>query len=91
MASSDPPPVTLTLYRDGPYIIRGPLRIVDEDGNVVDPGRATVALCRCGRSRTQPFCDGTHTRIGFRGPARGRERVGRPVAADAASDGPRSG
>jgi CDGSH-type Zn-finger protein len=91
MTPDDPPPVTLTLYRDGPYIVRGPLRIVDEEGRVIDPGRATVALCRCGRSRTQPFCDGTHNRIGFRGPARGRERVGRPAPADRAPSGPPGG
>jgi CDGSH-type Zn-finger protein len=58
-------PVTITPYRDGPLIIRGEFTITDVDGTVVDPGRATVALCRCGRSARKPFCDGSHRLIGF--------------------------
>jgi CDGSH-type Zn-finger protein len=57
------------VYPDGPYLVRGDLRLVDESGSEIDPGRATVALCRCGRSRMKPFCDGTHKRTGFRAPA----------------------
>lgn len=58
--------VTVTPYRDGPLIIRGPFRLLDQDGGEYDPGRAVVALCRCGRSRQKPFCDGTHALAQFR-------------------------
>jgi CDGSH-type Zn-finger protein len=66
---------TITPYRDGPLIVRGDFRLVDTDGVEIDPGRATVALCRCGKSGIKPFCDGTHKRSGFRaasGPAHPR-------------------
>jgi CDGSH-type Zn-finger protein len=57
---------TITPYRDGPYILRGDFRILDQDGNEIDARRGTVALCRCGRSRMRPFCDGTHRAVDFR-------------------------
>ena len=42
------------------------MRITDADGREYDTaGRAVVALCRCGGSTTKPFCDGTHSRVGF--------------------------
>ncbi|HET9162818.1 MAG TPA: CDGSH iron-sulfur domain-containing protein [Solirubrobacterales bacterium] len=56
----------ITPYRDGPYLVRGPFSIVDQDGKEIEIKRRVVALCRCGRSRTRPFCDGTHKAIGFR-------------------------
>jgi CDGSH-type Zn-finger protein len=68
---------SVTLYRDGPYLLRGDVRILDENGEEIDAGRRTVALCRCGRTRTAPFCDGTHNRGRFRAPATGRPAVGR--------------
>lgn len=52
--------VTISLYEDGPYLVRGPFKLADASGNEIDPGRKTIALCRCGRSRIKPFCDGTH-------------------------------
>ena len=55
----------ITPYRDGPLLVRGAFRIVDQDGNEIDPGREVVALCRCGKSENKPYCDGTHGRIGF--------------------------
>ncbi|RJK92825.1 CDGSH iron-sulfur domain-containing protein [Vallicoccus soli] len=58
--------VTITPYRDGPLVVRGDFRIVDQDGVELDPGRATVALCRCGRSALKPFCDGSHKAARFR-------------------------
>lgn len=62
-------PATVTPYRDGPLIVRGNFRIIGPDGDEIDPGRRTVALCRCGKSGVKPFCDGSHSRAGFRAPA----------------------
>jgi CDGSH-type Zn-finger protein len=58
--------VTITPYRDGPYIVRGNFTVTDQDGNEIDTRRKTIALCRCGKSQIRPFCDGTHKLIGFR-------------------------
>jgi CDGSH-type Zn-finger protein len=66
-------PVRVTPYRDGPYLIRGAFELTDQDGNVIETGRRTIALCRCGRSQTRPFCDGTHKLVGFVAPS-GAER-----------------
>jgi CDGSH-type Zn-finger protein len=63
------PGATITPYRDGPLIVRGDFRLVDQDGTEIDPGRKTVALCRCGKSGIKPFCDGTHKRSGFSAPS----------------------
>ncbi|WP_217640707.1 CDGSH iron-sulfur domain-containing protein [Blastococcus tunisiensis] len=60
---------TITPYRDGPLIVRGDFRLLDQDGNEIDPGRETIALCRCGKSGIKPFCDGTHKRSGFSAPS----------------------
>lgn len=54
---------SVTPYRDGPLVVRGPVRLVDPDGNEIDKRRRTIALCRCGGSRIKPFCDGTHKRL----------------------------
>ena len=76
---------TITPYRDGPLIVRGDFRLVDQDGEEIDPGRRTVALCRCGRSSIKPFCDGTHKRSGFS--AASAPRRPRPAAHLDAVDG----
>jgi CDGSH-type Zn-finger protein len=66
----------ITPYRDGPLLVRGPFRIVDQDGDEIVNDREVVALCRCGKSRLRPFCDGTHKLVRFKAPSgaeRGRE------------------
>jgi CDGSH-type Zn-finger protein len=73
-ARTPPGVATITPYRDGPYLVSGAFEIRDQDGNVIEVERKTIALCRCGRSQLRPFCDGTHKLVGFRAPS-GAENV----------------
>ena len=59
--------VVIKTRENGPYKVTGPIRLVDADGNEFDLGEQgeVIALCRCGGSTTKPFCDGTHSKIGF--------------------------
>jgi CDGSH-type Zn-finger protein len=71
--------VEITTRHNGPYKITGPVRIVDAEGNEYDLSErgSTIALCRCGGSTTKPFCDGTHSQIGFQAAERAvREHEG---------------
>jgi CDGSH-type Zn-finger protein/uncharacterized Fe-S cluster protein YjdI len=57
-------PVVVSPERNGPLVVKGNLEICSGTGRVID--RVTQArLCRCGGSRTKPFCDDTHLKIGF--------------------------
>lgn len=57
--------ITIKIKDNGPLLIDGEFKLVDAQGNEV-PIRKS-ALCRCGGSTTKPFCDGTHSKIGFQG------------------------
>ena len=61
--------VKLTVARKGPLRVADPdglLQIEWNDGEAVTPPNPKVfAFCRCGASSNQPFCDGSHTKIGF--------------------------
>jgi CDGSH-type Zn-finger protein len=66
-AEGDSDDVVEIKVRDhGPYKVSGRVRLIDADGVefVVDEG-APIALCRCGQSRTKPFCDASHKEAGF--------------------------
>jgi CDGSH-type Zn-finger protein len=70
----------IVVSKNGPYVVSGdiPLSI-----QVITPNKeglswdwiegkkfetkGTYKLCRCGNSKTRPFCDGTHSEIGFNG------------------------
>ena len=59
--------VEIKVRHCGPYKVTGPIRLIDADGNefeLPDDGKPIV-LCRCGASKTKPFCDSTHSEIGF--------------------------
>ena len=58
-------PLAIDPEVDGPLRVRGNLEITSGTGRVV--ARVEQArLCRCGHSANKPFCDGSHSRVGFR-------------------------
>ena len=57
---------TIRLRRNGPYLIDGDdVTVVDWNGVEYPVDRRPIALCRCGASTRKPFCDGTHSKVGF--------------------------
>ena len=52
---------------NGPYIVEGQIELRDAAGRLVNTsGKDRVALCRCGGSTKKPFCDGNHSKLGFK-------------------------
>ena len=73
-------PMKITISKNGPYLVSGSAPLVLQTIGVNKRGESTdwiegdtlpvseqYALCRCGQSKTKPFCDGTHAKIGFDG------------------------
>ena len=58
--------ITIKVRQNGPYLVEGDdVQVLDWNGTPYELPRKPIALCRCGGSTTKPFCDGTHTKIGF--------------------------
>jgi CDGSH-type Zn-finger protein len=70
----------LMVLTNGPYLVSGSVPLAFQRIGINDDGESTewiqgdtlstpasYALCRCGASKTKPFCDGTHNAIGFEG------------------------
>jgi CDGSH-type Zn-finger protein len=70
----------ITIAKNGPYLVEGtvPLAhqhiVTNAEGESLEwregdrfPSAEKYALCRCGKSAKKPFCDGTHSRVGFDG------------------------
>jgi CDGSH-type Zn-finger protein len=58
--------VKITVKPNGPYRVEGVVKLVDAEGREWDlTGKPAFSLCRCGGSTTKPFCDGTHSKLGF--------------------------
>ena len=67
MSDADEPEAPrITIRENGPLRVEGNVTLYDHEGNEVET-RASYSLCRCGGSTNKPFCDGTHSRIGFIG------------------------
>ena len=59
--------LTVTPAPDGPLLVTGNLELLGGTGRLI--GRTQkCALCRCGGSKTKPFCDGSHRSNGFSAP-----------------------
>jgi CDGSH-type Zn-finger protein len=62
--SSQVEEVSIKVNKGGPYAIRGRVKIIDKDGTeTIKEG--PFILCRCGESKTKPFCDNSHRDIEF--------------------------
>jgi CDGSH-type Zn-finger protein len=71
----------IQITKNGPYLVSGDIPlyrlIIECDGLTTTPKtwgtaeklptKKTYLLCRCGQSNKKPFCDGTHSRINFKG------------------------
>ncbi len=70
----------IAIMKDGPYIVSGGVPLADEsivcDANDIPvkwekgksyPLREHYLLCRCGASKTMPYCDNSHTAVHFDG------------------------
>jgi len=89
-ARDEAPPCAIGVYPDGPYLVRGSFELRDASGRVIGVRRRTIALCRCGRTRTEPFCDGTHKATGFttRAPEPAPRAAGAGAAGAVAAESP---
>lgn len=59
-------PTTVKAVRNGPLQVKGSFRLLDPLGEEYElEGQRIVLLCRCGKSKNQPFCDSSHARNGF--------------------------
>jgi len=59
--------VTIKVLQNGPYLVQGDdVAVVDWNGVAYKVAKRPFALCRCGGSTSKPFCDGTHSKTGFK-------------------------
>jgi Uncharacterized conserved protein len=88
--------VKITIRPNGPYRVEceeGEVELLEASGKKIDlTGKKAFSLCRCGGSVNKPFCDGTHSRIGFQAAeAAVSQEKPKPVEIDPESSGPPKG
>lgn len=54
---------TVVICPGGPMLLRGEHVVEDAEGRRHRTTRPVSAVCRCGRSGTAPWCDGTHREL----------------------------
>jgi uncharacterized Fe-S cluster protein YjdI len=53
----------INVSKNGPILIKGEVEVSHSDGTIKT--EKNVALCRCGASGNKPYCDGSHSKVGF--------------------------
>ena len=72
--------MTIKVRDNGPLVVEGDFTLTDANGNPIPIVKK--ALCRCGGSTMKPFCDGTHSKIGFQGAIAAVEQTDKPTYSD---------
>ncbi len=70
--------INIKVRDNGPLIVEGEFTLTDASGQPIEVRKA--ALCRCGGSTTKPFCDGMHSKIGFKGANEAVEKSDEPAS-----------
>ena len=65
-AEAAAPVVVVELLPDGPLLVKSAHTLNLSNGTAKQRSGAT-AYCRCGASNRKPFCDGSHSKVGFKG------------------------
>ena len=63
-AASTVDKVNFSIMRNGPILAEGSFTVIKEDGSMQQI-KSITSFCRCGLSKNQPFCDGSHNKEGF--------------------------
>ena len=58
--------VTVKGLKNGPFEISGGVKMLDHGGKEYAHMGDPVYLCRCGQSKSKPYCDGSHEHVGFK-------------------------
>lgn len=57
--------ISISSSPNGPLVIKNLQSLTEANGNSYPVKKSSIALCRCGHSKSKPFCDGTHGKVGW--------------------------